>query len=50
MKQTARWLFYNYQLEKGISPLLAIAHFPVLTNRFKFWHFADRASQRNLRN
>jgi len=27
MKQTARWLFYNYQLEQRVSPLLAIAHF-----------------------
>ena len=34
MKQTARCLFYNYLLEKGVSPLLATVHFPILPNRF----------------
>lgn len=34
MKQTVRWLFYNYILKKGVTPLSATVHFPVLPNRF----------------
>ena len=36
MKLTARWLFYKYLLEKGVSPLLATVYFPAFPNRFIF--------------